>query len=36
MQVYVGNYQYEADERDLEDTFAKYGPVTSVEYKRGG
>lgn len=35
VQVYVGNYEYEADERDLEDLFKKYGDVKSVEYKSG-
>lgn len=34
-QVYVGNYEYDADERDLEQAFKKYGPVKSMEYKSG-
>ncbi|KAI3431467.1 hypothetical protein D9Q98_004519 [Chlorella vulgaris] len=33
--VYVGNYEYDASERELERTFDKYGPVDRVEYKSG-
>lgn len=33
--VYVGNYEYDASERELERTFDKYGPVERVEYKSG-
>ena len=33
--VYVGNYEYDASERELERTFEKYGPVDRVEYKSG-
>lgn len=34
-QVYVGNYEYDADERELERTFEKYGKVDRVEWKSG-
>lgn len=34
--VYVGNYEYDASERELERTFEKYGDVDRVEYKSGG
>ncbi|PSC71904.1 serine arginine-rich splicing factor RS31-like isoform X1 [Micractinium conductrix] len=33
--VYVGNYEYEASERELERTFEKYGDVERVEFKSG-
>lgn len=33
--VYVGNYEYDASERELERTFEKYGDVDRVEYKSG-
>lgn len=33
--VYVGNYEYDASERELERTFEKYGEVERVEYKSG-
>lgn len=33
--VYVGNYEYDATERELERTFEKYGEVERVEYKSG-
>jgi arginine/serine-rich splicing factor 4/5/6 len=33
--VYVGNYEYDASERELERTFEKYGPVDRVEFKSG-
>ena len=33
--VYVGNYEYDASERELERTFDKYGDVKNVEYKSG-
>lgn len=33
--VYVGNYEYDASERELEHTFEKYGDVDRVEYKSG-
>ena len=35
VQVYVGNYEYDADERELEKTFDKYGRVKTIEYKSG-
>jgi hypothetical protein len=31
----VGNYEYDASERELERTFDKYGDVKNVEYKSG-
>jgi hypothetical protein len=31
----VGNYEYDASERELERTFDKYGEVKNVEYKSG-
>jgi hypothetical protein len=34
-QVYVGNYEYDADEVELERALAKFGPVKSIEYKSG-
>ncbi|KAL4520850.1 hypothetical protein Ndes2526B_g00039 [Nannochloris sp. 'desiccata'] len=34
--IYVGNYQYDADEKELEKTFNKYGSVKSIEYKPRG
>ena len=33
--VYVGNYEYDASERELERMFEKYGEVDRVEYKSG-
>lgn len=33
--MYVGNYEYDASERELERTFDKYGEVDRVEYKSG-
>lgn len=33
--VYVGNYEYDASERELERTFEKYGDVDRVEFKSG-
>ena len=35
MQVYVGNYEYDADERELERLFDKFGKVDHVEFKSG-
>lgn len=34
-QVYCGNYEYDASERELERMFEKYGPVNKVEFKTG-
>jgi hypothetical protein len=34
-QVYCGNYEYDAEERELEKTFDKYGRVDRVEFKSG-
>lgn len=34
-QVYCGNYEYEASERELERLFKKYGRVEKVEFKTG-
>jgi hypothetical protein len=33
--VYVGNYEYDADEQELEKSLNKYGRVRSMEYKSG-
>eukprot|EP00887_Chlorella_sp_A99_P002259 scaffold10.g2259.t1 len=33
--VYIGNYEYDADERELERLFEKYGKVDRVEFKSG-
>lgn len=35
VQVYVGNYEYDADERELERTVEKFGPVKNMEFKSG-
>lgn len=34
-QVYCGNYEYDASERDLERLFDRYGRVERVEFKSG-
>lgn len=34
-QMYVGNYEYEASERELERLFDRYGRVRRVDFKSG-
>jgi len=34
-QVYVGNYEFDADERELKATFSKFGAVRNIEFKEG-
>ena len=35
VQMYVGNYEYDASERELERLFERYGRLDRVDYKSG-
>ena len=35
LQIYVGNYEYDASEREIEKLLDKYGRVERVEFKSG-
>ena len=35
LQIYVGNYEYDASEREIEKMLNKYGRVERVEFKSG-
>lgn len=35
VQVFCGNFEYDAPERDILRLFEKYGPVTRIDMKTG-